>query len=94
MWTGRPHRPPGTERKNAMHMLDWNTYRQQLVAAPAKPAPGLNAEGAAEISKVSASLIEDRIDEAGARVPPLAETPALRARAIVTQILRRRGCQL
>jgi hypothetical protein len=76
-----------------MHMLDWNTYRQQLVAAP-KPAPRLNAEGAAEISKVSASPIEDRIDEAGARVRPLAETTALRARAIVTEILRRRGRQL
>jgi hypothetical protein len=77
-----------------MHMLDWNTYRQQLVAAPAKPAPGLNAEGAAEISKVSAGLIEDRIDEAGARLRLPAETPALRARAIVTEILRRRGRQL
>ena len=92
MWTGRPHHPPGTERKNAMHMLDWNRYRQQLVAAP-KPAPRLNAEGAAEISKVSASLIEDRIDEAGAPLRQPADTPALRARAIVTEILRRRGCR-
>jgi hypothetical protein len=77
-----------------MHMLDWNTYRQQLVAAPAKPAPRLNAEGAAEISKVSANLIEDRIDVAGTRLRQPAETPALRARAIVSEILRRRGCQL
>ncbi len=41
----------------------------------------------------SASLIEDRIDEATQRVRFLAETPAMRARAIVTEILRRRGRQ-
>ena len=88
-----PTSSAGTERKNAMHMLDWNRYRQQLVAAPAKPARGRDAEGVAEISKVSASLIEDRIDEAGAPLRQPADTPALRARAIVTEILRRRGCR-
>jgi hypothetical protein len=29
-WASRSS--PGTERESAMHMLDWNTYRQQLVA--------------------------------------------------------------
>jgi hypothetical protein len=61
---------------------------------PAKPARGLYAKGVADIAKASASLIEGRIGEAGARVPPLTETPALRARAIVAEILRRRGRQL
>jgi starvation-inducible DNA-binding protein len=41
----------------------------------------------------SASLIEDRIDEAKQRVRLLAETPAMRARAIVMEIRRRRGRQ-
>jgi hypothetical protein len=48
----------------------------------------------ADIAKASASLIEGRIGVAGARVPLLTETPALRARAIVAEILRRRGHQL
>jgi hypothetical protein len=54
----------------------------------------VDAKGVAEIAKASSSLIGDRIGEAGARVRPLAETPALRARAIVTEILQRRGRQL
>lgn len=42
----------------------------------------------------SASLIEDRIDEAKRRVRLLAGTPAMRARAIVAELRQRRGCQL
>jgi hypothetical protein len=61
---------------------------------PAKPARGLDAKGVADIAKASTSLIEDRIGEAGARVPPLTDTHALRTRAIVAEILRRRGRQL
>jgi hypothetical protein len=61
---------------------------------PAKPARGVDAKGVAEIAKPSSSPIGDGIGEAGARVRPRAETPALRARAIVTEILQRRGRQL
>jgi len=61
---------------------------------PAKPARGVDAKEVAEIAKASSSLIGDRIGEAGARVRPLTETPALRAHAIVTEILQRRGRQL
>jgi|GraSoi2013_100cm_1033763.scaffolds.fasta_scaffold108764_2 hypothetical protein len=61
---------------------------------PAKPARGVDSKGVAEIAKASSSLIGDRIGEAGAPVRPLAETPVLRARAIVTEILQRRGRQL
>jgi hypothetical protein len=61
---------------------------------PAKPARGVDSKGVAEIAKASSSLIGGRIGEAEARVGPLAETPALRARAIVTEILQRRGRQL
>jgi hypothetical protein len=28
----KPTSPPGNVKESVMHMLDWNTYRQQLVA--------------------------------------------------------------
>jgi hypothetical protein len=27
----KPTSPPGNAKESVMHMLDWNTYRQQLV---------------------------------------------------------------
>src|SRR5258708_29037314 len=58
---------------------------------PAKPARGVDSKGVAEIAKASSSLIGDRIGEAGAPAPPLAQNPGSPGAAILTQILARPG---